>query len=173
MRKSVLQVTLVLLNKTLKQTYPEVYRSLFASLIALSFAYSFRVKCYNYIRAQFWQKVALGTVLWTAVMSIVQASTHSEGVVWETVTLLGYVTAVVLGLGYQSVCLPSYLTSKSGVDSTVLFRFAFQRTTTDLLCELRDCFRRAGHRNEIRVTDTSPNTERRTVSAITENIEDK
>jgi len=173
MRKCTVQIFIVLLNKTLKKAYPVVYQSLFISLFSLLFVYSFRSKSYNYIRAQFWHKVALGAVLWTCVMSILQSNTHSEGVMWVTLTLFGYLALVVFGLGYQGVRLPSYLYSRSGVDSTVLFRFAFQRTTSDILTELRESFRKAGHRNEIRVADTSANTERRMASAITENTENK
>jgi hypothetical protein len=169
MRKSLTQITIILMNKTLKKSYPEVYQSLFTTLIALLFVCSFRTKSYNYIRARFWHRVALGAVLWTAVIWILQSNTEFQGVMWVTVTQLGYLAALVFGLGYQSVSLPSFLYSKSGVDSTVLFRFAFQRTTSDILSELRENFRKVGHRNDI-LTDTSP---RIIVSAISGNNEDK
>ena len=149
MFKSAVQITVLVLSKSLKGEFPVVHKFVYFAVVIALVAALFRIDCYSYRRASFWHKLSIFAVIWTCLIAIINSSVSSNSNVWLAIHMFGWSVIATFGFAYQGIRLPSYLYSRSGIDAGVLFKFAFQRTTIDLIGALKDSFNKVGHRNTV------------------------
>jgi hypothetical protein len=150
MVKTVTQVVLIALNKTLKVSHPLVHMILFLAIIVLFLFFCMKNTCFGYARAAFWHALSLIVVIWCVSLGLIQTLTElTLGTLFLALTISGVILICIFGLIYQKKKLPNLLHQKPGLDPSNLFKFAFKRTTVELLNALKDNFRSVGHRNAV------------------------
>ena len=136
--KSVLQIILLLLGKTVKVANPLVHSCLFIGFMVLWLEFSLKTTCYNYRRTDSWHALSLIAVLWAAVISLIQTFPgFTYPIIW--IVLLGGWGAVVLFVFiYQLLLIPSQVYRKQEVDALQLSLFfivvLMQSTTGTVSC---------------------------------------
>lgn len=129
--KSVVQVTLICLSKTLKRWYPLANSILFLCIVAVYICFISMKRAYNYSRANFWQCLSLVGVFQLALLALLNDTIYHNpsfklvillAILWFL--LIGSLH-VVFGVVLQCLYLPSMLYKRPGRDFSNLLRFAF------------------------------------------------
>jgi hypothetical protein len=129
--KSVVQVTLICLNKTLKHWHPTVYAILFLCILTVFLTCSILIKAYNYSRVNLWQRLSLVGVGILALIALLNDTVYrsSDFKLVILVVILWFflisTSHTVFGVIFQQVFLPSLLYRKKGRDFSKILRFAF------------------------------------------------
>jgi hypothetical protein len=131
MLKSVFQVVLIILNKTLKKSSPAAHSLVFIAFLAL---YSFLIvlkDSYNYPRLRLWHRLGgIGLVFLTLIW-IFNEYLYKKKVVWLPVLFIGWLCIVIIGLKLQSKRFPSMLFRSANKDIEKIFRWMFNLERSD------------------------------------------
>ncbi|CAG9319391.1 unnamed protein product [Blepharisma stoltei] len=125
MVKTVVQIILIVMNKTVKRAESTVHGALFSIIMAVCIGFIFRCKPYNYPRFCWWQALSLIGVLWLSVLSAISSSVEGGYSIYFLLVCIGWVLIGVIGIYVQRKKYPSLLYRRKGLDTTHLFRFAF------------------------------------------------
>ncbi|CAG9319384.1 unnamed protein product [Blepharisma stoltei] len=125
MVKSVVQIILIAMNKTVKRADSAIHGALFAVIMAAYIGFIFRWKPYNYPRFCWWQALSLIGVLWLSVLSTISSNVEGGYLILFLLVCIGWVLIGAVGIYVQRKKYPSLLYRRKGLDTTHLFRFAF------------------------------------------------
>jgi len=129
--KSIVQVVLICLSKTLKRWKSTIHAILFLCVLSVYICFVCTRKIYNYSRANLWQGISLICVFELALIALINDTLYRNttfklvimvGVLWSFLISTFY---SVFGLVYEYFCLPSLLYRKKGRDFSKILRFAF------------------------------------------------
>ncbi|OMJ91059.1 hypothetical protein SteCoe_6415 [Stentor coeruleus] len=109
MIKSVYQILLILLNKTLKRYDDYVHSIVFAILIFIYVLVLQYVKAFNYDRLNMWQRIGNIAVLWLALICIGLKLSTEKVYVWIIILLIGLAMLIIIGFLLQKKKYPSLL----------------------------------------------------------------
>lgn len=141
--KSVLQVALVCLSKTIKRWYPIPHSVLFLCVMTAFCLFSGVTKAHNYPRVNLWQTLSCVAVLKLSLIAILNDTTYNNPnfqlvflvcILW--LLLLGNFYPV-FGLIFQAIRLPSALYRKQNRNIQMILRFAFTNTVSADLIQPR------------------------------------
>ena len=148
--KSVLQIILVLISKTVKLANPLIHSFLFFFLLVVFLIFSLKFNCYGYKRPQLWHILSLLAILWSTALSLIHTlSDFSQSFLQITILMSGWGGIILFGLIYQLLRIPSLLYKKKAVDTRPLFRFAFKPATSRIMASLIFSFQAVNHRSQI------------------------
>lgn len=123
MEKTIFQLILIVLNKTLKRVWPLVHSIAFSAAILTFTGITFRTSPFNYSRPNLWHSILLlGNCCLSGLYCLYSTGLMTR--VLSVYVLLGLWGALVaVGVAVQCVRCPSMLYRKKGQDITVLFQF--------------------------------------------------
>ncbi|CAG9332938.1 unnamed protein product [Blepharisma stoltei] len=125
MVKTMIQITLVVMNKTVKRAQSTLHGVLFVLVMILYIIFLFKFKPYNYPRFSWWQILVLIGVLWLAILSIIAQSFGGDPFILTSILIFGLIIIALIGVYVQHKKYPSLLFRRKGQDTTNLFKFAF------------------------------------------------
>ncbi|CAG9332923.1 unnamed protein product [Blepharisma stoltei] len=125
MVKTIVQIILIVMNKTVKRAQNLLHGALFILVMGLYIGFLFKFKPYNYPRFSWWQTLVSIGVGWLALVSVVEQSIDAGPIILLSVLCFGFLIIGFLGLYIQRKKYPSLLFRKKGQDTSNLFRFAF------------------------------------------------
>ncbi|CAG9332940.1 unnamed protein product [Blepharisma stoltei] len=125
MVKTIVQITLIVMNKTVKRAQSTLHGVLFLLVMVLYIIFLFKFKPYNYPRFSLWQALVLIGVVWLALLSIITQSLGGNELLLTFILILGLIIIALIGIYVQRKKYPSLLFRKKGHDTSTLFKFAF------------------------------------------------
>ncbi|CAG9331428.1 unnamed protein product [Blepharisma stoltei] len=125
MIKTVIQVMLIVLNKTLKRSSDIAHGFIFTFIILFYLAFVWRFKAYNYGRFNWWLKLSLIGVSWVSCLSTIIFLVEESSFPWVSLIIAGWAILILIGFAVQKKKYPSLLFRKKGKDTSTLFKFAF------------------------------------------------
>jgi len=132
MLKTIYQVTLIVLSKTVKRIWPFAHS---VAYTGVSLAFTVLViwrKPFNYARPNLWQVVLMAGIVWLGLLSCISAGLDYVGnLVLVVVLLSGWGLLLSIGTVVQFRRFPSQLHRRKGRDVTLLFKFQLQKGSVD------------------------------------------
>ncbi|CAG9332933.1 unnamed protein product [Blepharisma stoltei] len=125
MVKTIVQITLVVMNKTVKRAESTTHGGLFIAVMVLYIIFLFKFKPYNYPRFSWWQTLISIAVVWLAFLSIIAQNIGGSPLILTSILVSGLIIIALIGVYVQHKKYPSLLFRKKGQDASNLFRFAF------------------------------------------------
>ncbi|CAG9331427.1 unnamed protein product [Blepharisma stoltei] len=125
MIKTIIQVMLIVLNKTIKRSNDIAHGFIFSFMILLYLAFVWRFKAYNYGRFNWWHQLSLVGVAWVSCLSTINFLVEGSSFPWVALIIAGWAIIILTGLLVQKKKYPSLLFRKKGKDTSSLFKFAF------------------------------------------------
>ncbi|CAG9329357.1 unnamed protein product [Blepharisma stoltei] len=126
MAKTIFQVVLILMNKTVKRAEELIHGILF-TIVAISFViFTFKHKAYNYPRFSWWLSLSLIAVTWTSFLATINIGLQkNSSIAWIFILIFGYIVIAMIGWIVQRKKYPSLLFRKTVKNTSTLFKFAF------------------------------------------------
>ncbi|CAG9332926.1 unnamed protein product [Blepharisma stoltei] len=125
MVKTMVQIALIVMNKTVKRAQSILHGILFLIVMSFYIIFLFKFKPYNYARFSWWQTLILIAVLWLSFLSVIEQSIGGNQIILISILCFGFIIIGLLGLYVQHKKYPSLLFRKKGQDTSSLFVFAF------------------------------------------------
>ncbi|CAG9319094.1 unnamed protein product [Blepharisma stoltei] len=125
MVKTIVQVILIVINKTVKRSEEIAHGILFIAVMIFYILFIFKFKPYNYQRFSWWQGLSLIGVCWLAILSTIGLIANEGYIPLLTILIIGWLIIAIIGLYVQKKRYPSLLFRKKGKDTSTLFKFAF------------------------------------------------
>ncbi|CAG9325865.1 unnamed protein product [Blepharisma stoltei] len=125
MTKTIIQVILVVMNKTLKRGSKLAHGFAFTAVIIFKVCFIWKFKAYNYGRFNWWQLLSLIGVAWIAFLATFGSLYTNSNFPYTALIVCGWILITSVGLFVQRKKFPSLLFRKKGKDTSTLFRFAF------------------------------------------------
>ncbi|CAG9331430.1 unnamed protein product [Blepharisma stoltei] len=125
MVKTVVQVVLIVMNKTIKRSNDIAHGFLFTFLVIFYILILLKFKAYNYERFNWWHNLTLAGVTWVSFLSTMNFLINGKSFPWISLILGGWGVLALIGLLVQKKKYPSLLFRKKGKDTSNLFKFAF------------------------------------------------
>ncbi|CAG9332921.1 unnamed protein product [Blepharisma stoltei] len=125
MVKTMVQITLIVMNKTVKRAQSALHGALFITVMVLYIIFLCKFKPYNYARYSWWQTLILIGVVWLAFLSIISQNIWGNPLTLTLILGSGLVIIGLIGIYIQYKKYPSLLFRKKGQDTSTLFKFAF------------------------------------------------
>ncbi|CAG9335812.1 unnamed protein product [Blepharisma stoltei] len=126
MVKTIAQIVLIVLNKTVKRAEAATHGFLFLLALLLYVIFIFKYKPYNYPRFSWWQGVSIVGVMWLGFIATISILLNNSGFPWIALVIAGWTIILTIGFYVQKKKYPSLLYKKQGKDTSILFKFAFQ-----------------------------------------------
>ncbi|CAG9335813.1 unnamed protein product [Blepharisma stoltei] len=126
MVKTITQIVLIVLNKTVKRAEAATHSFLFLLVLLLYVIFIFRDKPYNYPRFSWWHGMSIVGVIWLSSISTMSILLNNSGFPWISLVVAGWTIILIIGFYVQKKKYPSLLYKKKGKDTGTLFKFAFQ-----------------------------------------------
>ncbi|CAG9315212.1 unnamed protein product [Blepharisma stoltei] len=126
MAKTIIQITLIVMNKTVKRAEAATHGFLFLLVLLIYVIFIFKNKPYNYPRFSWWQGVSIIGVMWLGFLTTIDILTNNSNFPWIALVICGWAIIISVGVYVQRKKYPSLLFRKKGKDTSTLFRFAFQ-----------------------------------------------
>ena len=124
--KSIFQLLIILLRKTLYRESPLAHEITFLSLVLGFFLFQLKYRGFNYARVTHWHRLSLLGVLWLSLLTLLANRLSVSPSYWALAALVGLTGIVVFGWVWMRLHYPSLLVRERGVDTQRLFKFAFQ-----------------------------------------------
>lgn len=127
MIKAIIQVLIVILNRTVKKSHESLHG---ISIILLFIMFSLillKVKPYNYARTNMWKLLSNAAIIWTCILTSIYWYTKVEPYIWTTFIVLGWILIIGLGIVYQRKKYPNLLISEKPLDISALVKFTFSK----------------------------------------------
>ena len=131
MMKSVYQVILIILNKTLKRFSRGAHSIVYILLISI---YSFIViikKSYNYTRIRLWHRLGSICLIALTFVCILNEYLYFNQALWIPVLLMTWIVIIIVGIRVQHLKYPSLLYRTSNKDVEKIFRWMFNLEKSD------------------------------------------
>ncbi|CAG9332930.1 unnamed protein product [Blepharisma stoltei] len=125
MVKTMVQIILIVMNKTVKRAQSALHGALFLIVMLIYISFLHKFKPYNYARFSWWQTLILIAVVWLAFLSMVAQSIGGNPFILSAMLCSGWVVIILVGIYVQHKKYPSLLFRKRGQDTSTLFKFAF------------------------------------------------
>ncbi|CAG9319093.1 unnamed protein product [Blepharisma stoltei] len=125
MIKTIVQVTLIVMNKTVKRAQDITHGVLFIIVMVIYILFIFKFKPYNYGRFSWWQGVSLAGVAWLALISVIGLILRDDYTPLLIILIIGWLIIAIIGFYIQRKKYPSLLFKQKDKDTSTLFRFAF------------------------------------------------
>ncbi|CAG9332931.1 unnamed protein product [Blepharisma stoltei] len=125
MVKTIVQMTLIVMNKTVKRAQNNLHGALFIAVMGFYIIFLFKFKPYNYPRFSWWQTLVSIAVVWLAFLSIIAQNGGDDPLILTSILILGFIVIAIIGVYVQHKKYPSLLFRKKGQDASNLFKFAF------------------------------------------------
>ncbi|CAG9319136.1 unnamed protein product [Blepharisma stoltei] len=125
MVKSIVQMMLITLNKTLKRASDISHGIVFIVIMTAYVWYILKYNAFNYGRFNFWQALSLIVVIWLALLSVILLSAGGNSIVYITILIVGWAMIGLVGILIQKKKYPSLLYKKKPRNESALFSFAF------------------------------------------------
>jgi hypothetical protein len=125
MLKSVIQMFIIALSKTVGKHSYETHLFIFMIFSFAFFVHSLKFKPFNYARLSMWHSLSLGGVYWLALLNILDKMT-SANMAYVILLFVGWAAIVGLGLVLQTKKYPSMLKTYKHPDLMQLYKFAWQ-----------------------------------------------
>ncbi|CAG9329483.1 unnamed protein product [Blepharisma stoltei] len=126
MVKTIFQVSLIVLNKTVKRTQDIAHGALFTLIVIIFGTFGFKNQPYNYPRFTWWHFLTLIAVSWSSIITTINICLDkSSSPLWTSLLIIGWLIITLVGLYVQKKKYPSMLFRKKGKDTSTLFKFAF------------------------------------------------
>lgn len=171
MVKTVLQICLIVLSKTVKLTNHTAHCFIFLGFMGAFIAFSLKFPCFGYKRTQLWHVLSLIAVVWASILTVIYSLTGTDRItLFIGVLAGGWGLIGALGFAYQLIRVPSLLYRKRGVDTRPLFKFAFKPATQSILSALQKSFQEVGHRSRILDLQIQPAESAQRYVAATEDL---
>ncbi|CAG9328930.1 unnamed protein product [Blepharisma stoltei] len=127
MVKTGVQISLIVMNKTVKRAQATAHGFLFVLILALYDIFIFKKYPYNYPRFSWWQFISIIGVAWLSFLSTMNLLIgDNEAFYWVVLVFLGWINLCGIGLYVQWKKYPSLLFRPKGNDQSILFDFAFR-----------------------------------------------
>ncbi|CAG9311404.1 unnamed protein product [Blepharisma stoltei] len=124
MAKGVLQVSAIILSKTLKVYYAGLHGLIYILLVSIFTAFCIKLKPYNYGRVNLWLIMSYLAVIWSVSLSSISSISSYQSIpLWLTADFIGWALLTFTGLYIQAWYCPSMLFTEENGDIGVLFRF--------------------------------------------------
>ncbi|CAG9309845.1 unnamed protein product [Blepharisma stoltei] len=132
MLKSLCQIGIIVLNKTLKPVNSALFGLIYI-IVFLSFTiFCIKRKPYNYHRFNLWLSVSHFAVLWSLVVSsIFLVSGNRFTLFWIFLEYLGWIIIIIAGVLIQTKFYPSLLYREKTLDISLFFRFSLGRNAME------------------------------------------
>ncbi|CAG9313848.1 unnamed protein product [Blepharisma stoltei] len=125
MVKTVVQVSLVVMNKTIKRAQSTVHAVLFVAVLICYVIFVHKYKPYNYQRYSWWEFISLIAVIWLSILATINAEINGSSYGWIMTLLAGWLAIGAYGFLIMRKKYPSLLFKAKGHDTSALFQFAF------------------------------------------------
>ncbi|CAG9332922.1 unnamed protein product [Blepharisma stoltei] len=125
MVKTMIQIILIVMNKTVKRAQNLLHGALFIFVMIIYIAFLYKFKPFNYQRYSWWQTLVSVGVVWLALISVIEQSSGVNPIFLLSVLCFGFLIIGLLGVYVQRKKYPSLLFRKKGQDTSNLFKFAF------------------------------------------------
>ncbi|CAG9309812.1 unnamed protein product [Blepharisma stoltei] len=124
MLKSVFQVSVIVLNKTVK-TFSQSLHGLLYNILLIIFIYiCYKKKPYNDSRMNLWQIISYFAILWSVSISSLYYLLHTKlANLWLLPQVIGWILLIAIGLYLQSKYCPSMLFNQQGVEIVKFIKF--------------------------------------------------
>ena len=123
--KNLVYVVLVILEKTIKDSYSLAHGVVFCIIIAGMLGYLIVRPPFNFDRANLWARILISCVLWNSVICTISGNIYSQSYAWLLLQLMGWLSLIIIGAVLQSRLPPSFVVTLKGRNIVSLFRFAF------------------------------------------------
>ncbi|CAG9335587.1 unnamed protein product [Blepharisma stoltei] len=147
MVKSLLQVCIIVLNKTVKVYSQSLHGACYILLFLGFLLFCIKKKPYNYDRCNLWSIISYCAIIWSVSLSslfwILPVKMYS---IWLAFEYIGWGLMIAFGLCYQKNHYPSLLYSEEAPDITLFFRFSLGSTI--LASEINESNRERSHRKK-------------------------
>ncbi|CAG9329488.1 unnamed protein product [Blepharisma stoltei] len=131
MVKTVFQVSLIVLNKTVKRAQDITHGALFTLIVIIFGIFGFKNQSFNYPRFTWWHFLTLIAVSWSSFITTINIGLgKTTNPLWVCLLAIGWVIIAMVGLYVQKKKYPSMLFRKKGKDTSTLFKFAFTFSKT-------------------------------------------
>ena len=131
MLKSVFQVVLIILNKTLKRFDQESHAIVFILLISCYLAAICVKNSYNYARTRLWHKLGTLGIIWLVMILIINEYAYKNQVLWICLLFAGWIIICVFGILIQRKNYPNLLFRQPQKDIEKIFRWMFNLERSD------------------------------------------
>ena len=132
MLKTIYQVTLIVLSKTVKRTWPFAHSIVYTAVSAGFTGLVIWKKPFNYARPNLWQSVLMVGIVWLGLLTCISVGMDSIGnLVLVALLLIGWGLLLLIGIILQIRYFPSQLHRRKGRDVTLLFKFQLKRGAVD------------------------------------------
>ncbi|CAG9335588.1 unnamed protein product [Blepharisma stoltei] len=125
MVKSLLQVCIIVLNKTVKVYSQSLHGACYILLFSGFLLFCIKKKPYNYDRCNLWSIISYCAIIWSVSLSslfwILPVKIYS---IWVALEYIGWGSMIAFGLYFQQKLYPSLLYSEEAPDITLFFRFS-------------------------------------------------
>ncbi|CAG9329487.1 unnamed protein product [Blepharisma stoltei] len=131
MVKTVFQVSLIILNKTVKRAQDITHGALFTLIVIIFGIFGFKNQSYNYPRFTWWHFLTMVAVSWSSFITTINIGLgKTTSPLWVILLAIGWVIIAMVGLYVQKKKYPSMLYRKNIKDTSTLFKFAFTFSQT-------------------------------------------
>lgn len=132
MLKTMYQVTLIVLSKTVKRIWPFAHSVVYTGVSLCFTGLVIWKKPFNYARPNLWQVVLMAGIVWLGLLSCISAGLdHIGNLVLVALLLSGWGLLLSIGVIVQFRRFPSQLHRRRGRDVTLLFKFQLQKGAVD------------------------------------------
>ncbi|CAG9331435.1 unnamed protein product [Blepharisma stoltei] len=142
MIKAVVQVVIIVLNKTLKRSSNIAHGFLFTFLMMLYIGCFYKFKAYKYGRFNLWHQLSLVGVAWVSLLSTINFLILGSSFPWISFIIGGWTITILIGFLIQRKKYPSLLYRKKGRETSTLFKFAFSFSAKSLASRSKIGFRK-------------------------------
>ena len=131
MMKSVFQIILIVLNKTLKRFDRKVHSIIFLLLISTYFLIIYLKNSYNYTRIRLWHRLGTVGLITLTLTCILNEYLYFNQALWVPVLILSWIILTVFGLRIQHLKYPSLLYRTAPKEIEKIFRWMFNLERSD------------------------------------------
>ncbi|CAG9309810.1 unnamed protein product [Blepharisma stoltei] len=125
MLKSVFQVSVIVLNKTVKTFSQSLHGLLYNILLSVFLYICYKKKPYNDSRMNLWQIISYFAILWSVTLSsLYWLLPEKSAKIWLLSQFIGWIFLIAIGLYLQKKYCPTMLFNETGVQIGKFFKFS-------------------------------------------------
>ncbi|CAG9309826.1 unnamed protein product [Blepharisma stoltei] len=129
MTKSVFQVSIIVLNKTVKPQSQALHGLFYSILLGVFLFIVIKKKPYNDSCMNLWQIISYFAILWSVALSSLYWIVQDRAIeIWITSEYLGWIIFIIIGIYIQKNYCPTMLFNEPGINIVKLFRFSLGKS---------------------------------------------
>ncbi|OMJ92512.1 hypothetical protein SteCoe_4754 [Stentor coeruleus] len=126
--KGILQVLLVILNRTVKKVHQSAHGVIIVLLLIVYSLFLNRYKPFNYPRLNMWKQLSIAAACWSLLIASGYWLTFVYSYMWLCLFAFGWIIIGGIGIFLQKRKFPSLLFSQKSLDISALVKFTFTNT---------------------------------------------